>query len=488
MMDSLSYLTSSPQRILLAFLTIISINGCAGKPALFNEEDSGLSTLDTDEIVYKVFFDREGNIYPDRKGENSIEIVTNDFTDGSKNGYLQRYFCDNPEQLNSVALQAGIKNNITNTCMISDDAEEGFSGAIKYGNSLSQDNWLDQWDVIQNGLLNKHSLILAELLQREENLDHQLFILIHGYNNSSDAIKDNYNDVRNALRKNDKYKDMKFIFLDVYWDGFIQPLPVNIWGPAQYTGPVVGIKLRKLLKEVKPARSVRILTHSSGAFVAGSLVGDSRKALGLWEKKNICTKGHINYDQATCQYKQVMTSNDSMCEIDDYEIIKSNDVRLGMIAPATSAWTFTGGEWSGIEDGRGILKPSGTLRLIAGQHEDDFANTKLIGLEDKKGATTLGVRKSSFCEIQAHVAKSEILKKYVDVHRVEFSTEGEEPYPYYFFRADHALYAYLNRKKATEFWALFLETDTVPNTKENRSDNNCINAIEEAYSDDDDFL
>lgn len=482
------------QSLVTSILAIITLNCCAeeatffSKPTLFNNEFTGIADEITNETVYQVYFDREGYIYPNKSGKHGVDIKSTEFNKESGNvyGHLQRYFCTHPKELKNVADQAGLGKSYSDyKCEIDDNVNDGVSNAIKYSKKPSAQNmWLDQWQAIQEGLIGKQSEKIKRLLQSEQHKDSTIVVMLHGYNNTLSNIQKSYETARNTIRAVkekgvEKYKDKKLFFVDIYWDGFNQKLPVSIWSKAQYTGPLVGLRLRKLLNgAIEQTRPVRILTHSSGAFVAGSLIGDSRKALELWRKPYICTRMDEGYDQATCRFKDIIMSTENNLK-NGYGILKAEDVRVGMLAPATSAWTFTGGTNSGLKEGRGILKPSGKLRLIVGQHADDFANTKLLGLECYKGVTTLGVRQSSFCEVQKHVGEEDYkLNKSVDVHRVDFETKGDEPFTKYGFRADHAMKAYLGREKAGYFLSLLLDDDTVPNHKLKEGDNLCPIPIE----------
>jgi len=467
---------SHSSQLIFTLVTIVFFLVGCGTPAYFHTLDDGVHQDKKGEIIYKVYFDREGYLYPSRKGANGVIIDDQNFRRGAGNAYLQRYFCTEMDQFREVAKQAGKALDISAKCELYEKAEQGYTRGVRYGESEQQDAWLEQWRQIQENLLEKTALEIKTLLAKKEHLNAELFISIHGYNNSVDSIDGTYALIREKLAEGD-YKHQKFIFLDVYWDGFVQEYPLTIWDDAQYTGPVVGARLRKLLKYVEPSRSVRILTHSSGAFVVGSLLGDSRAALPKWRQQDICTKGTSEYDESTCFYKQVMMSDLSKeDDVDqkEYSILRSEDVRVGMIAPATSSCTFAGVPENRCGEGRGILKPSGSIRLIVGQHEDDFANTKLLGLEGYFGVTTLGIRKSSFCEIQRYVKDNNALNDTIDVHRVDFKPEGKEPEAAFLFRADHGLPAYFARSDgAKDFWQLFLGVDGLPTTKTYSTANQC---------------
>ena len=216
----------------------------------------------------QVFYDKQGDIYPsswqasDKKltqnSDNSLICEFNEFNE------FKRSLC-----------------GLTNSAIYSNPETE---------------NQYKAWRQIQKA---ESSRVVNEIVRELESTNNKtVVILIHGFR-VPDAQKD-YGKVKEVLL-NKRGKDESPVFLEVHWDGRASPtLPfsaLKAWPPAQWTAPAVGFRLRPLLNELNEKVEQRgdkvnlfVLTHSTGAVVAGALFGNPRGALGCLESEKSADK------------------------------------------------------------------------------------------------------------------------------------------------------------------------------------------------------
>jgi len=102
-----------------------------------------------------------------------------------------------------------------------------------------------------------------------------LVVLVHGFNVPADAHEYQIEKARRAVLSNSVAQAAMGdppVFLQVAWDGMEGDgvIPRTAWGRAQYTAPVIGLELRRLLAAVDSAAPVRVIAHSLGALVVGN--------------------------------------------------------------------------------------------------------------------------------------------------------------------------------------------------------------------------
>jgi len=206
-------------------------------------------------------------------------------------------------------------------------------------------------------------------------------IFIHGFANS-------FEDAAHTYDTMDRLVPSRGHRVRLYWNGGTS---IRSWKPAQGTGPLVGLQLRRLLNKLadRDRYDVRILTHSSGAFVAASLVGDAGGALPLaWDAtqtptpfEGACTHG--NKCRALKNYSFYNAYAASTAPGSSLRVPDGRDLRIGMLAPATSAPSFEGSRIY-----RGTTSPG--VVLVFGSNSRDAVTGKSILAAGSLGATTLG--------------------------------------------------------------------------------------------------
>jgi len=209
-------------------------------------------------------------------------------------------------------------------------------------------------------------------------------MLVHGFR-VPDAHED-YSKVKEALLNNRSNNESP-VFLEVHWDGrHSRTLPISAlkaWPPAQWTAPAVGFRLRPLINQLN-ARvegedvGLFVLTHSTGAVVAGALFGNPKGALPCLVDEKSANKCGANYSEFLTSLKL----GDGAVAVP-----KWSDMNLVMLAAATSSATFvvpaqTDVGYNGVRN----------ANLVFSHSKDDSALNKYIKLPSLLGYSGLGAR------------------------------------------------------------------------------------------------
>ncbi|HBM88875.1 MAG: hypothetical protein P1U69_06660 [Parvibaculaceae bacterium] len=231
--------------------------------------------------------------------------------------------------------------------------------------------------------------------------DRTLVFLIHGFNVAN--ARQPY-EIAEEFLSAAAGNDENLLFVEIHWDGWTSPLGLGVWGEAQTSGPLVGFEMRQLFSVIASAYEqeglsppkVRVLTHSSGAIVVGSLFGNPIAALPNLRNTN----RNSDYEFFAAN----LSPPSGRYRIPDFP-----DIRIGMLAAATPASTFVGRmprhnvvsypRDEGFPDA-GILSKNTTLLISI--NEKDFALTKGgVGANSAQtGATGLGTIPESYCEVE----------------------------------------------------------------------------------------
>ncbi|PHR14232.1 MAG: hypothetical protein COA41_17605 [Sphingopyxis sp.] len=247
--------------------------------------------------------------------------------------------------------------------------------------AIPNGNWHSAQTVLRRGTARK---IIDEV--RANGQDTDLVFLIHGFNNTASEAQKSYEEARASIAKF-SVPTRKQHFIEIYWDGHTsENIPAEAWKNAQWSGPLVGFKLRQLMYYLNQEigdlddQSVRLrfLTHSSGAFVVGAIFGDPSAAL---EKLGVAP------DEVGDDYEFFAYHRDSVDPKNHNSISSFNDLRIGMLAPATSDWTFIGNTRF-----RGGFRSNGATVLFSIQPDDLVLTKGGLGADTAdQGSTGLGV-------------------------------------------------------------------------------------------------
>jgi len=298
--------------------------------------------------VVQVFYDKQGDIYPIDWQASDKKLTKN--SDHSLICQFKQSLC-----------------GLTNFAIYSDSQKEAQYKA-----------WRRIQEVENNRIVDE---IVSEL---QSTNNKTVVMLVHGFR-VPDAHED-YGKVKRALLNN-RSNDESPVFLEVHWDGRqSRTLPISAlkaWPPAQWTAPAVGFRLRPLINELNARVEGKgvdlfVLTHSTGAVVAGALFGNPKGALPCLVDEESANKCGANYTEFLTSIK----SGDGAVSVP-----KWSDMNLVMLAAATSSATFavpaqTDLGYDGVQN----------ANLVFSHSKNDSALNKYIKLPSLLGYSGLGAR------------------------------------------------------------------------------------------------
>ena len=298
------------------------------------------------------------------------------------------------------------------------------------------------WDVAQQRLWDRAA---RQVSARLDGSARPLVVLIHGFNVvDSEAIYATARERVNAL-----IGDVRPVFLQVHWDGYTG-VHRQAWASGQYSGPLVGQRLRAIFNSLPTATPVRVLTHSSGGFIAASTFGDATAALPRAREAAAGTA------PADSPYIGYVRNADSREPSNPLRVPALADVRIGMLVAATPPDTFVGN----------VLYPQGGFKLpgamlVFGFNPHDQTIRKGFRLEQLStlGATTLGARPEAVCDVRRVLSA----RPGATVHAVDVSDAPGESNPGMLgLLQSHKWHVYLDRERFTPFARLWLGLDAAP--------------------------
>ncbi|WP_371397319.1 hypothetical protein [Fretibacter rubidus] len=360
---------------LFLILVILALSGCAsivdfseGRPL----KDKSLPTV-------QVFYDRQGDIYTFESLAEGAELI-----DNSDNSLI----CAHDNLL----------------CGKSEFALEN--------NKPLQDSY-DDWRQSQTAEIKKTvQRIIAKL---ENTKNKKIVMLIHGFR--VDDARTDYNQVK-ALIMNNRNDEASPLFIEVHWDGRKSPtLPLSalrVWPPAQWSAPIVGFRIRPLINELSTelqaagqTAELLVITHSTGAVVAGSLFGNPEAALPCLNSIKDAKICGPNY----AEFKEAATSLNSADQVPQW-----NKLSVVMLAPATTSTTFVVPNQSKL----GFQGPS-NANLFFSHSKDDNALQKFLKVPQLLGYSGLGAVRKDLEDIEHGLG--EFVPKRANVTVMEMSDD-----------------------------------------------------------------
>lgn len=390
-MHELRHLTSIKERIMKLYKVVTSIifcifvSACTSKNVTFYQ-DIEKNAQNTDSI--RIHIDAFGSIYPNEKGIVSFEKNL------GESASLYNQFITN----NAVCTDSNttLSSNTRNLCK----AIEGMTPESYDNQILPNEEWRDAqskiWEITGTKIFNQASA-----------QDRDILFLIHGFNNTFSDSSKNFQVIKNKVRAM-ATQNKEPLIIEIYWDGF-EGLPLSgAWGKAQTSGPLIGFQMRQLLSHIqtkyetsqKRLPELMFITHSSGAFVAGSLLGNPYAVLPLLHNEDKVVSPEY------LQFRQLRAGNHKKFPIPNFP-----KIRLGMIAAATSSETFTGYEKMDKQIEGGVLAKNTTLIFTI--NKKDIGLIKFFGLANVNlvGATSAGSDRDLYCR-QLQNVKGEPTKAY----------------------------------------------------------------------------
>lgn len=341
-------------RYSIVFCCAVFLGGCfnmGGKNVPFGCQIQARPSASQD--VIDMYFDRVGDLYPDR----SIEV-----DDGGIQAALtlKQYFSTSPP---TSCRTAGEANGSAGPCSIS---------------GMKDPARTVRWNTVQDQQFELAAKGLADRLKLKP--QSPLVVLIHGFRVQDAGCA--YADVRNRMDSHLAGRP-KPVYLQVHWDGLYSPAPFGVWGEAQVNGFLVGLALRRVLADVPPEVPVRVMTHSSGAFVLSATLGDPAAVFG----------------KRTFDSEEFAVFRANAAGSPRYPIPRSRDLRAALIVPATPAGSYAGGIGPDGHNHPGMLTPA---KLVIGLNEKDVGVSKgpINGGWSLFGSTDLGQNAKAFCQLR----------------------------------------------------------------------------------------
>ena len=331
-----------------------------------------------------VYLDKRGSIYPTKS------LVVNDDALDKAGGELKNYFSvQNPS--------CGV-NGSAAVCEIADAPQEA-------KDSL----WLREQDIWFDG-------VAAELKAKLASQQGPLVVLIHGFRVKN--ANPSYDAARVAVEGTLK-SGARPTYLLVHWDGLKSFLPMGVWGRAQVNGFYVGASLRRVLRSVPVDVPVRIMAHSSGAFVSSAMVGDPS---GTFETVLYSNSNAHVYSPEFLEYLRAPDAS---------PLPPFKDLRLAVIAPATTGEAFAGlietPDWNGTQ-----IKPipkgmNARAKLIVGANKWDIGLAKVIGVGSWSGlgSAALGRDVDAFCRVWKSLTRGRNGGPLPEPARIDFTRTNE---------------------------------------------------------------
>ncbi|MDE1467389.1 hypothetical protein [Aurantiacibacter sp. D1-12] len=336
-------------RILCALLLVLTLSACAKNVTFFPHHAQTRA-----EGITRVYVDAHGSIYP----RSHLNPVTSDLPSGSLYRYMSR--------------------GQANECAIAPAGSQA-------GRLCATQGDLELWRDVQATIWSETAdEVLAQSGAAERDVD--LVVLVHGFNNDYGEANSAFLLAQDALRTHAN-TGRPIHFVEVYWDGF-QGVQNRAWSYAQGSGPLVGFQMRQLLNGISEglqqradnATTVRILTHSSGAFVLGATFGNPAAALP--ELRDPDSEGYYLFAQhASLDYTQ-------------YRVPQFRDLRIAMLAAATPSLTF---DPMG-DEAAGFLSEGAHVMLAVNPNDATLDKYGLGANFFWSGATNLGIEAEFYCE------------------------------------------------------------------------------------------
>lgn len=401
------------RKIIILMLCSIFISGCASNVMFYGNIEKNINLKENNKKSISIYVDAFGSIYPEAEGIKLFASVP------EESGSLYEHFFYNKKICTQFL--SSKESDIRGLCEAIKD--------IKYIDDFKLPN--KNWRNYQTILWQKKGKIIFEEASKK-NLD--IIFLIHGFNNIYDKAKNNFSIIKKKIRSLIDKEKIPLI-VEVYWDGF-DGLPLSgAWSKAQSSGPLVGFQMRQLFKSIQDSYKqsnyklpeLMFITHSSGAFVAGSILGNPYSVLpNLHEKSKIRSPEYENF------FKYRSGNNVK------FPIPKFTKIRLGMIAAATPSNTFTGNKNMDSNVEGGIL--STDTKLIFTINSKDIGLNKFFRLADVNltGATGAGTDKEDFCILLKNLKEQEN-------RAFDFSDGG------FLFWNGHGVSSYLSRNNTNDF-------------------------------------
>ena len=321
---------------------------------------------------------------------------------------------------------------------------------------------IGQWEALQSKLWSRVTKNITSRFDRDSS-KRAIVVLIHGFNVNSPQR--DYRIAQARIREVDA-QDTDIVFVRVHWDGSKGPVKTKAWSKAQYTGPLVGFRMREFYNQLAERDfgsvdpSVHVLTHSSGAFLTTASFGNPISSLPRLGE----TEEGLDFYDDFKNFKNASTGKWAIPEIDN--------LHIGMLAAALPSDSFTGyvktvpdGESENslnyiatssggfYAENRGWLASDTSLIFSLNPKDLALSNLGIVSANSSIfGAKGVGAKKQTFCFLDDWVNRT---KSSVNVEAFDFiRTENDKARGY--SKRSHDFSIYLTQEASTDFLRRFL--------------------------------
>ena len=358
----------------MLILLILLLDACSPKSQLYIQMGVPKEILSKkNDSVIRIFFDRNGCIYPDVKNVKS-------FDDGVKenNSLIWKYYENQRETYRQICENERITPN----------------------NSIVLDG---ENDPLQAKLISNY---IGRI--NEASLGKKLVFIVHGYNSHPTLGADGgsssfYDNTRKILTASQGAKNIQFV--EIYWNGLskegggsnvISKLlnSSRIWKNAQASAGFAAIELRRIFSGLK-VQDVFIITHSHGAAVVTNALFNVRKVIpkAPWEFNFLAKYQKSIYASPTQQF------------------------HVAMLAPAIPGMNVFDEYCCRTVGDAEVCLSERNLHFIVGFNRHDPVTTKFGAGSAKAGSTTLAARPRELARVREYFNYDNAVIESVDFSR-----------------------------------------------------------------------
>ena len=333
------------------------------------------------------------------------------------------------------------------------------------------------WEDRQLAIWNRRAEeILAAWEAVDGNAD--IVFLVHGFN-----VNDGTQEYESYRRLLIDYHEVQnpLIFVEIHWDGLFSLLRLPAWPKGQYSGHLVGFKLRQLFNMMDDRRGgngvkprIRFITHSSGAFVTAATFGNSLAAFPNYLEDNHRDEYYAVYFQnrglTLEQFEKTPSDQHHEFVLRQYRIPNMLDFRAAMFAAATSTNSFAMDprklpekrKYDNIRAAQDVeygWLDTGNSTLGFTVTKDDWALNKVILWATAFGASTMGREAHYYCDFVEDTFKKKGVKSHIfnfDRGTIEGSTTKNFVRKYLESRS-HSMNVYLRQPQAKQLVKMLFE-------------------------------
>ncbi|WP_426359389.1 hypothetical protein ACPUVO_03850 [Pseudocolwellia sp. HL-MZ19] len=396
-------------KILNITFLILWLSGCSHNVHFFDQYNEEPKYPTTNNTV-KLYIDAFGSLYPDM-------------------GYPKKFIPSDDEKISQ-----GLFTQTEKDQRICASAPPTSDAYLLCESVKDTDKPLTQWRKAQKILWNKAAANITKTYLKNSHTD--LVFLIHGFNNYESEGHSAFTAIKAEVE--DIIGTRKPLYVEVYWDGFKGKF-TGAWRKAQASGPLVGFKLRQLFqgldeqyhKHKQSLPPVQMITHSSGAFIVGALLGDPISAQPDLQDP----------PEDASEYKLFHKNRGAGST--DYPIPDFPSIRVGFIAAATATNTYSGDK---EYPSTGLLAKNTTM--IFTMNYRDIGLSKLFRIHNFSsfGATGAGADRELYCRDLDTLNNNDIA---TEVYAFDFRDHDA---PFYKTYDGHGVESYFLLKEQTDLF------------------------------------